>query len=82
MAPNDTNSKPAHRNSPRSSEDLSDQIDAIRSEIQDLTSTVSKVAGRQIDHAQESFESAIRGNPFAAVAIAAGVGFLYGALRR
>jgi ElaB/YqjD/DUF883 family membrane-anchored ribosome-binding protein len=82
MAPHDNNSKPANRNSLRSSEDLSDEIDAIRSEIQNLTSTVTKVAGRQIDHAQESIESTIRGNPFAAVAIAAAAGFLYGAMRR
>jgi cell division septum initiation protein DivIVA len=71
MAANDTNAKPANRNSPRSSEDLSDEIDAIRTEIQNLTSTVTKVAGSQINHAQESVESAIKGNPFAAVAIAA-----------
>jgi hypothetical protein len=32
MAANDANAKPANRNSPRSSEDLSDEIDAIRSE--------------------------------------------------
>lgn len=82
MAPNDTNAKPANRNNPRSSEDLSEEIDAIRSEIQNLASTVTKVAGSQIDYAQESVESAIKGNPFAAVAIAAGMGFLYGALRR
>jgi ElaB/YqjD/DUF883 family membrane-anchored ribosome-binding protein len=73
---------PANRNSPRSSEDLSDEIDAIRTEIQNLTSTVTKVAGSQINHAQESVESAIKGNPFAAVAIAAAAGFLYGAIRR
>ena len=82
MAANDTNAKPTNRNSPRSSEDLSDEIDAIRSEIQNLTSKVAKAAGSQINHAQESMESAIKGNPFAAVAIAAAAGFLYGAIRR
>ena len=81
MAANETNAKPANRSSPRS-EDLSDEIDAIRSEIQNLTSTVAKAAGSQINHAQESVESAIKGNPFAAVAIAAAAGFLYGAIRR
>jgi ElaB/YqjD/DUF883 family membrane-anchored ribosome-binding protein len=82
MAPNDNNAKPANRNSPRSSEDLSEEIDAIRAEMQNLASTVTKVAGTQINHAQESVESAIRSNPFAAVAIAAAAGFLYGAIRR
>ena len=82
MAANDANAKPANRNSPRSSEDLSDEIDAIRSEIQNLTSTVTKAAGKQIGHAQENLESTIRSNPFAAVAIAAAAGFLYGAIRR
>jgi ElaB/YqjD/DUF883 family membrane-anchored ribosome-binding protein len=76
MATNETKGKP------RSGEDLSDEIEAIRSEIQNLTSTVTKVAGSQINHAQESVESAIRGNPFAAMAIAAAAGFLYGAIRR
>ena len=33
MAANDTNAKPTNCNSPRSSEDLRDEIDAIRSEI-------------------------------------------------
>lgn len=82
MAPAETNARPTNRNSPRSSEELGDEIDAIRTEIQNLASTVTKVAGSQINHAQESVESAIRSNPFAAVAIAAAAGFLYGAIRR
>ena len=80
MAANDTNAKPANRSSPRSSEDLSDEIDAIRAEVQNLASTVTKAASSQINH--ESMESAIKGNPFAAVAIAAAAGLLYGAIRR
>jgi ElaB/YqjD/DUF883 family membrane-anchored ribosome-binding protein len=82
MAASESNSKPANRNSPRSSEDLSDEIDAIRAEIQNLASTMTKVAGRQINQAHEGVESAIKSNPFAAVAIAAAAGFLYGAIRR
>jgi ElaB/YqjD/DUF883 family membrane-anchored ribosome-binding protein len=43
---------------------------------------VTKAAASQINHAQESVQSAIKGNPFAAAAIAAAAGFLYGSLRR
>jgi ElaB/YqjD/DUF883 family membrane-anchored ribosome-binding protein len=66
----------------REPESLSEQIDAIRSEIETLTATLGEVAAKQWDQAQSSAEDTIRRNPFAAVAIAAGLGFLYGAIRR
>ncbi len=66
----------------REPESLSEQIDAIRSEIQALTSTLGGVAAKQWGQAQTSAEESIRRNPFVAVGIAAGLGFLYAALRR
>jgi ElaB/YqjD/DUF883 family membrane-anchored ribosome-binding protein len=47
-------------------------------QLQKLTSTVTSVTGKQIKSTQESLETAIRDNPFAAVGIALGLGFLYG----
>ena len=73
----------------RDADDLANQIDAIRAEIQSLTSTVSRVANKQINRAQDKAmetaqeaEEAIRRNPLAAVGIAAGLGFLFGVLTR
>jgi len=75
------NRNAANRNA-REPESLSEQIDAIRSEIQALTSTLGGVAAKQWGQAQTSAEDSIRRNPFVAVGIAAGLGFLYAALRR
>jgi ElaB/YqjD/DUF883 family membrane-anchored ribosome-binding protein len=61
---------------PASTEEISDQIDELRSQLQKLTSTVTSVTGKQIKSTQESLETAIRDNPFAAVGIALGLGFL------
>ena len=70
-------------------EELADQIEAIRADIQSLTSTVSRVANKQLGQAQDkaveamsSAEDAIRENPVSAVAIAAGLGFLFGIFTR
>jgi ElaB/YqjD/DUF883 family membrane-anchored ribosome-binding protein len=77
--------------SPQSQEtqELADQIDAIRSDIQSLTSTVSRIANKQINRAQDKAvetanqaEEAIRQNPLSAVAIAVGLGFLFGVFTR
>ena len=77
--------------SPQSQEtqELADQIDAIRSDIQSLTSTVSRIANKQINRAQDKAvetanqaEEAIRQNPLSAVAIAIGLGFLFGVFTR
>ena len=58
------------------------QIEAVRADVQRLTSSVSQLASSQVGQLQESMIQAIRRNPFAAIAIAAGVGFLYGVIRR
>jgi ElaB/YqjD/DUF883 family membrane-anchored ribosome-binding protein len=70
-------------------EELADQIEAIRTDIQSLTSTVSRIANKQLGQAQDraveamsSAEDAIRENPVSAMAIAAGLGFLFGVFTR
>jgi ElaB/YqjD/DUF883 family membrane-anchored ribosome-binding protein len=80
MSSSDT--APGPRKKPKSAEEMSDQIDELRSEIQNLASTVTDVAGKQLSAAQNSLETSIRNNPFAAVGIAAGIGFLYVMIRR
>ena len=51
----------------RSGDELADQIDSIRADIQSLTSTVSRIANKQINRAQdravETANSGGRGNP-------------------
>lgn len=73
----------------REAGELADQIDAIRADIENLTSTVGRIAGKQLNRAQDKAiasasdaEEAIRRNPLQAVAIAVGVGFLFGVLTR
>jgi ElaB/YqjD/DUF883 family membrane-anchored ribosome-binding protein len=66
----------------KSPEELSDQIEALRSELQNLTATVTDVAGKQLSRAQERIEQGIRNNPLAAVGIGAAIGFLYAMIRR
>jgi ElaB/YqjD/DUF883 family membrane-anchored ribosome-binding protein len=70
-------------------EALADQIDAIRADMQNLTSTVSRIANTQINRAQgkamdaaQDAEDAIKRNPLQAIAIAAGLGFLFGVFTR
>jgi ElaB/YqjD/DUF883 family membrane-anchored ribosome-binding protein len=70
-------------------DDLADEIEAIRADIQNLTSTVSRIANDKLNQAQagamesaKEAEDAIRRNPLQAVAIAIGVGFLFGVLTR
>jgi ElaB/YqjD/DUF883 family membrane-anchored ribosome-binding protein len=71
------------------SAEVSDQIDAIRADIEALASTVGRIANRQLNRAQDKMaetardaEDAFRRNPIAAVAIAAGLGFLFSAFTR
>ena len=71
------------------SSDVAAQIDAIRADIEALTSTVTRIANRQLSRAQDKMvetardaEDAFRRNPIAAVAIAAGLGFLFGVFTR
>ena len=70
-------------------EELADQIDAIRADIESLTSTVGRMANKQLNRAQDKVletanqaERAIRQNPLSTVAIAFGLGFLYGVFTR
>ena len=73
----------------RDADDLANQIDAIRADVQNLTSTVGRIANKQLNRAQDKAmetayeaEEAIRRNPLQAVAIAAGLGFLFGVFTR
>ena len=70
-------------------EELIDQIDAIRADIESLTATVGRIASKQLNRAQDKVtetanqaERAIRQNPLSTVAIAFGLGFLYGIFTR
>ena len=69
--------------------DLSSEVDAIRGDVQKLAATIGDVAERQAGRAQDNAVDAmhtaeyyIRQNPLLAVAIAAGLGFLYGLFTR
>ena len=73
----------------RDTEAIADQIDAIRADLQSLTSTVSRIANKQINRAQDKAvetanqaEEASRQNPLSAVSIAVGLGFLFGVFTR
>jgi len=73
----------------KETEDLNAQIEAIRADMQNLTSTVNRIAGKQMSRAQDKAketaqeaEDAIKRNPLQAVAIAAGLGFLFGVFTR
>lgn len=73
----------------KQADDLAAQIEAIRADMQNLTSTVSRIAGKQMNRAQDKAmetkqdaEEAIKRNPLQAVAIAAGLGFLFGVFTR
>ena len=75
--------------SARDADDLANQIDAIRSDLQSLSSTVTRIAKGQVSRAQDKAmetayeaEEAIKRNPLQAVAIAAGLGFLFGVFTR
>jgi uncharacterized protein YjbJ (UPF0337 family) len=68
---------------------LADEIDNIRTEIQNLASSVGRIANKQIDRAQvrateaaRDVEAAITRNPLTAIAIAVGLGFLFGVFTR
>jgi uncharacterized protein YjbJ (UPF0337 family) len=73
----------------RSREEWADQIDTIRADLEKLTSTVSRVANTQLGRAQakaveaaQQAEQGVRRNPTSALAIAFGVGFLFGVFNR
>ena len=67
---------------PKSVEEMSEQLDELRLQMQKVASSVTDAAGKQITSAQESLVTTIRNNPLAADGIAAGIGFLYAMIRR
>jgi ElaB/YqjD/DUF883 family membrane-anchored ribosome-binding protein len=86
MSSSDTSAK---KTTSREAEELADQIEAIRADLQSLSSTVGRIANTQMGRAQEKAietanqaEEAIRQNPLSAVAIAVGLGFLFGIFTR
>jgi ElaB/YqjD/DUF883 family membrane-anchored ribosome-binding protein len=88
MSSTDTDMR-AKKSTSRDNAELADQIDAIRADIQSLTSTVGRIANKQMGRAQDKAmetanqaEEAIRQNPLSAVAIAVGLGFLFGVFTR
>ena len=86
----DTHTSAAKRSTTsRDTEDLAAQVAAIRADIQNLTSTLGRVANKQLGRAQDTMmektheaEDAIRRNPLSAVIIAVGLGFLFGVFTR
>ena len=66
----------------KSVEEVSDQLDELRSQMQNVAASVKNAAKTQVSDTQEKLQSAIRDNPFASVAVAAGIGFLYAVIRR
>ena len=67
---------------PASTEEISDQIDELRSQLQKLTSTVTSVTGKQIKSTQESLETAIGITLSQRSESPSSLGFLYGLIRR
>jgi ElaB/YqjD/DUF883 family membrane-anchored ribosome-binding protein len=64
--------------------ELAEQIEGIRADLQSLSSTVRGIANNQLGRFQDKavetanqVEEAIRQNPLSALAIAAGLGFLF-----
>ena len=70
-----------------SNEELREQIETLKTDFTNLSETVRKQASRGIEQAQEraaekveDLEAQIRRNPIQSTAIAAGIGFLIGAI--
>jgi len=70
-------------------EQLYDQVETLQSELRTLTSKVGHLADKGLSRARDAVsetvqdaEQAVRSNPYSAVAIAVGVGFLLGVLLR
>jgi ElaB/YqjD/DUF883 family membrane-anchored ribosome-binding protein len=68
-------------------EELREQLETLKTDFANLSDTVRKQASRGIEDAQdyaadkvEDLEAHIRRNPIQATAIAAGIGFLIGAI--
>jgi uncharacterized protein YjbJ (UPF0337 family) len=66
---------------------LAEQIETLRCGIQELSSTVERIAKEQLPHARSTdaltdAEEAVKRNPLVVVAIALGLGLLIGVLTR
>lgn len=68
---------------------VEEQIDSLRSAIQNLSSAVERIAKEEFPHARartaealKDAEETVKRNPISALAIALGLGFLIGALTR
>jgi ElaB/YqjD/DUF883 family membrane-anchored ribosome-binding protein len=68
---------------------LYDQVETLQSELKTLSSKVARIADEGLSRARESVvdtvqdaERAVKSNPFSAIGIAVGVGFLLGILLR
>jgi ElaB/YqjD/DUF883 family membrane-anchored ribosome-binding protein len=88
MAPKDAE-MPAGSRLGEDAQEIAKHIQSIRHDIERLTGVVARMGGHQIDHAKSvasgaasELEASVRRNPLSALAIAAGVGFLYGVLTR
>ena len=73
----------------RDTDDVATQIEFIRTDLQNLTTTVGNLAKTQMNRAQDKAvetavqaEEAIRRNPLQAIGIAAGLGSLFGVFTR
>jgi ElaB/YqjD/DUF883 family membrane-anchored ribosome-binding protein len=69
--------------------ELVEQIAQIRADLQNLSSSVGRIADQQLGRAQDAamatanqVVATIRQNPTSAVMIAAGLGFLFGVFMR
>lgn len=85
MPPADTGKRSASPDA----HDMAAQFDAIRADIQNLSDTMSRIGATQMSWAQDKAretaqeaQEAIKRNPLQAVAIAAGLGFLFGVFTR
>ncbi len=88
MAPKDAE-MPAGRRLGEDAQEIVKHIQSIRHDIESLTASVKRMGGHQMDQAKSAageaaseFEASVRRNPLPAIAIAAGLGFLYGVLTR
>ncbi len=69
--------------------EISKHIASLREELEALAGDVRRLGSHQVEHMQSAANAAaaelagaVRRNPLAALAIAAGAGFLYGVLTR
>ena len=54
---------------------------AVQDNLGDLGNSIANLASHQYEYAQDAAVDAIRRNPFAAIAIGFGFGFLFGVIR-